>query len=606
MRVLCIHGVGHAEANLDWQAAWRQAIAHGLQTAHPGLPLDPDADVQFTAYDDLFADAVNNLSVADIARAVVVLGGGVLHRALAFPDITDQARWTAGMVVVWAENTDVRQQSWQRFLADVDRLNPDLVCAHSLGTLISYDGFRHDEDKINGRCYLTFGSQLGNLFVRGQFGGRVEPFTSASFWYHLYNPHDHVFTAPLGFDPFNTADNFRQVLTPFGNDWPWPLNHDAVSPDPNDPDKGYLTHSATAAAVWPGIAVATPEQPASRVLAQVAQTTAAVPDAPPRRALLVGINAYPDPANRLEGCVNDVFLMSSVLQECGFAAEDIRVVLDGRATAAGIMERLHWLLDGTADGAQRFFFYSGHGAQLPGYGVDGKINRIDACLVPYDFAWSPQSAITDDRLVDLYSQLPYRAHFMMVLDSCYSGGMTRGDPRVRGLDPPDDIRHRMLRWDAESQMWVPRDLPPANRNLADGEAAALYLGASGAVRPLGRASSLRTLPNERYDEVCADLHHQGPFLPIIYEACGEKEFAYEYRHGVTSYGAFTYALAANLRRFENAGRRLSFAGLLEETARTLQAHQYNQHPVLVGPRPLLNKPIPWQVAGTRGGRGPGR
>src|SRR5262249_55516974 len=147
--------------NLDWQAAWRHAIAEGLETAHPGLPLDENADIQFTAYDDLFADAVNNLSAADIARAVVALGGGVLHRALSFPSIQDEARWTAGMVAVWAENADVRQQSWQRFLADVDRLNPELICAHSLGSLISYDGFRHDEDRINGRIYLTFGSQLG-------------------------------------------------------------------------------------------------------------------------------------------------------------------------------------------------------------------------------------------------------------------------------------------------------------------------------------------------------------------------------------------------------------------------------------------------------------
>src|SRR5262249_2157713 len=200
------------------------------------------------------------------------------------------------------------------------------------------------------------------------------------------------------------------------------------------------------------------------------------------------------------------------------------------------------------------------------------------------------------RLVNLYGQLPYQSHFMMVLDSCYSGGMTRGNAQIRGLDPPDDIRHRMLRWDRASQMWVPRDMPPANRNLAEGGVGAEYLGASGAFRPLGRAASLRTLSEARYDEVCAHLHHKGPFLPVIYEACGEKEFASEYRHGVISYGAFTYALVANLRRYQNAGRSLSFAQLLDETRRTLQRLEYNQHPVLVGPRPLLQTQIPWQGA----------
>src|SRR6185503_13610554 len=32
-----------------------------------------------------------------------------------------------------------------------------------------------------------------------------------------------------------------------------------------------------------------------------------------RRALLIGINDYPNPDNRLEGCVNDVFRMSAAL-----------------------------------------------------------------------------------------------------------------------------------------------------------------------------------------------------------------------------------------------------------------------------------------------------
>ena len=41
--------------------------------------------------------------------------------------------------------------------------------------------------------------------------------------------------------------------------------------------------------------------------------------------------------------------MSSVLQEIGFDPEDIRVVLDERATGAAIRERIDWLLEGTAD-----------------------------------------------------------------------------------------------------------------------------------------------------------------------------------------------------------------------------------------------------------------
>jgi hypothetical protein len=346
----------------------------------------------------------------------------------------------------------------------------------------------------------------------------------------------------------------------------------------------------------------------TKALKIAARAVKDVPDAPTHRALLVGINAYPDPANRLEGCVNDVFLMSSVLQECGFDAEDIRVVIDERATASAIMDRLHWLLDGTAANDQRFFYYSGHGAQLPVYGAAGKVERVDACLVPYDFAWSRETAITDDRILNLYSQLPYDAYFMMVLDSCYSGGMTRGGgTRVRGLTPPDDIRHRMLRWDAADQLWVPRDLSATNPNLTaddDQETEARpYVPEGTGMHLLGRAVSLRVLTPERADKVRKELKHKGPYLPVVYEACGPQEYSYEYQHGVISQGAFTYALATILRRHTAREQIPTFTRLLNETSQTLQeVLHYDQHPVLIGQQALLNRPIPWRVSKPRKGK----
>jgi hypothetical protein len=54
-----------------------------------------------------------------------------------------------------------------------------------------------------------------------------------------------------------------------------------------------------------------------------------------------------------EGCLNDVFLMSSVLQESGFDPEEIRVVRNERATTQGMIDRMHWLLDGLREGDER-------------------------------------------------------------------------------------------------------------------------------------------------------------------------------------------------------------------------------------------------------------
>ena len=76
--------------------------------------------------------------------------------------------------------------------------------------------------------------------------------------------------------------------------------------------------------------------------------TVAGPGIAATHGLVVGINDYPEASQRLEGCVNDVFTMSAVLQERGFEPEAIRTCLDGRATADGILSRLRWLLDDTA------------------------------------------------------------------------------------------------------------------------------------------------------------------------------------------------------------------------------------------------------------------
>src|SRR5262249_48339401 len=135
---------------------------------------------------------------------------------------------------------------------------------------------------------------------------------------------------------------------------------------------------------------------------------------PRRLALLVGINRYPNSANRLEGCNNDVFLMSAVLQECGFESEGIRIVLDDRATTTNILDRLQWLLDDVPDGGVRLFFYAGHGAQIPAYAPYREMDHLDECLVPYDFDWTREHTISDKDFADIYGQLPYGSQFVAI------------------------------------------------------------------------------------------------------------------------------------------------------------------------------------------------
>ena len=579
LRILCLRGIGRPEVNADWLTAWRAALASQI----PNGAATGVLDVQGVTCDDLFAGAP--LKTTDVLEALWKLASsgavyGVsnrLGRRRALEEWPEALRWTAGMVAQWVGHERLRAALRERLAAEVARFDPQLICAHSLGSLIAYDTFIHPAGRasIQGRRLLSFGSQIGNPFVRGLFGGRLDPLP-ARHWYHLHNPYDRAFTSPLPL----SAPNFTGVKTPFHDRSG--LHHEAIE---------YLSHPNTNTEVWSEMMAAAAargpfRQPPVRGARRVR---------PNRRALLVGINEYPRAADRLEGCVNDVFLISAVLQETGFAPNDIRVVLDERATAAGIRQRLDWLLSDTQTGDQRFFYYSGHGARIPGYGAGDTVDRLDECLVPYDFDWSAGSAITDDQFFELYSQLPYDSHFVAVLDCCHSGGMTRnGGARVRGLAPPDDILHRSLRWDAAHEMWAPRSLPSANRSLARQAEGAAYLGESGATHRLGRAIALRTLPNAQYDRVRAELGHHGPYLPILLQACQEHEYSYEYRHGVTAYGAFTYALSQILRRHRVLRRPLTFERLLVKTRLTLAQLHYAQTPAMVGPEALLKKPIPWE------------
>jgi hypothetical protein len=285
--------------------------------------------------------------------------------------------------------------------------------------------------------------------------------------------------------------------------------------------------------------------------------------------------------------------MSSVLQECGFPPESIRVCLDDRATAQGITERLKWLLDDPRAGDERVFYYSGHGATIPEYGENLEPDRKTETLVPWDFDWSAERAVVDDQIFTLYSQLPYRTRFVMILDCCHSGGMHRqGRAKVRGLNPPDDIRHRELKWDKPQRMWVARDFKRLNRQFSSREDVnTAFFGTDGASTRIGRASLLRGQTEREYRQLKrrAGGPRVGPYLPLIIEACQEKEFSYEYRDGATSYGAFTYALCRELRD----RRRISFKRLVDVTAARLADLGYAQQPQILGPQAIVNRRVPW-------------
>lgn len=415
-------------------------------------------------------------------------------------------------------------------------------------------------------------------------------------WFNFHNPYDYVFAyESIDVD----AVNYTQVDTPFKERNPI-QNHEVTT---------YMAHPAAQLEGWPYILKVMDTQ--TRALKSLLDQlhTELMPNAATsakkskavnsrRKALLVGINDYPDPENQLDGCVNDVFRMSEVLQEMGFDPSEIRVVLNERATSGNLRKMMDWLLKDARNGDSRIFYYSGHGAQIPSSDTDGTDDdHLDECLVTYDFDWQRENAYTDKEFLKSYSQIPYGVDFVTILDCCHSGGMTRDAGfKARGLNPPDDIRHRTIKWDARRQMWIQREQELAKKNLfaKSTTKTELFTGEEGGTQRFGRAVSLWTEVHE-FAEAKKKYGTVGPFMPLIIEACREKEYSYEYRHGVTSYGAFTYSLTTILRdlnRKKTAGK-ISFKELVAMVSKQLAELGYRQTPQVVGPALKVNAGVPF-------------
>lgn len=577
--VLCIHGLGNHSDGV-WEGRWRSAVEQAFK-----LPGDYELKFEFLNYDHLFEKV--DLSFFETVEAAARLGwSGITSvfrpRARARPGLTERIRWTAGYVVAWCADDAFKKETREFMLSEVVKRKPDIILAHSLGSLLSYDAFAHKDAEaeavkkvLKNAVYITLGSQLNNPFVIGNLtNGRIGEL-AVEFWHHLFNRHDSVFTRPI----VNTgAANFRQTLTPF--DIEGVADHDATE---------YLGHQQTIADVW---------VPYAALLGENRRTVKAIRGVTGKRkkvqkALLVGINDYPNESDRLEGCVNDVFTISEVLQRGGIPPSSIRTCLDSRATASGILERMAWLLDDPQPGDELVFYYSGHGARYPEYGPDTEPDHYVETLVPWDFDWSEETSIADRQIYQLYSQLPYECRLVMIFDCCNSGGIHKsGKPTIKGISPPDDIRHRELKWDTRSETWVPRSFERINKDFTSSPAVAdKYFGPHGATERLGRASMIRSLSQKQYDSLKKQDEEaaRGAYLPVIIEACRAEQYSYEYRHGVTSHGAFTFNLAKILRR----RKRISFVDLVEETRKELAGLNFDQEPSILGPNEIIQSNVPF-------------
>jgi hypothetical protein len=185
-------------------------------------------------------------------------------------------------------------------------------------------------------------------------------------------------------------------------------------------------------------------------------------NAPRKLALLVGINQYPASQRfeNLKGCITDVYLQQELLvHRFGFNPSDIVRLTsdetpDKQPTRSNILTAFEQhLIKQAKPGDVVVFHFSGHGSRLldPDPIQGCRKDDFNSTLVP---AYEGKNGFAPDimgRTLFLLMLALNTENVTAALDSCYSGGGTRGNFRVRsvpgeGLKPsPEEIAYQK-RW----------------------------------------------------------------------------------------------------------------------------------------------------------------
>jgi hypothetical protein len=279
------------------------------------------------------------------------------------------------------------------------------------------------------------------------------------------------------------------------------------------------------------------------------------------RFLGIGINSYPDAP--LRGCVPDIRECANRLYKYGLTFRNMDVMSDentrdARCTRLAIWRRLDYMVNQSIAGDQLLFWYSGHGAQIPLRNT-GEVDGMIECLCPVDFSFDDQSTwIKDKDLIEVLKRLNgHNIYCTVVLDSCFSGGMTDlATPRMKRDNTP---------WENDR----PRAYP-IERNLAFD-----VRMKSAKEKGIKAVSFAKSVINEcenvcfllgcREDQTCADA-----YIPDI----GFR-------------GAFSFYLWRSLA--ENP--QLSCREVIEITREKLESAGFSQTPEIYGPDELILKPF---------------
>ena len=180
-------------------------------------------------------------------------------------------------------------------------------------------------------------------------------------------------------------------------------------------------------------------------------------------ALLIGVDCYmPNPLpdgrdyKNLGGCVRDINHVEAFLKDFQKIPENQIIKLTASPsvedekkplelteklpTRQNMIDAFRKLGEIAPENSLVYIHYSGHGGRAKTVFPDIKgSNEIDEGLVPTDIGTSEGQYLRDLELAQLLQELADKKLVVtLVLDCCYSGGATRGEAEVRGMDVEDD------------------------------------------------------------------------------------------------------------------------------------------------------------------------
>ena len=266
-----------------------------------------------------------------------------------------------------------------------------------------------------------------------------------------------------------------------------------------------------------------------------------------RKALLVGINVYPDPEAGLDGCINDINDMAGfIVEHRKFKMSNIKMLTNNRATKANIVERLNWLVADAKAGDQLLFYYSGHGAQMATRSKTGEPDKLDEVICPYDFDWNDKTALRDKEFKKIFSKVPTGVDLIWGSDSCHSADLSREVKKpvaykVKTMIPPLDIAWK-------------------NRKI---------LTTAGKAQELGRSTKLLNL--------------------ALISGCKSAQESADTFFNKRPNGALTYYLLKCLKA--KTGKTNSLKQIVAAITEYLKKGKFTQRPQIEGSQLLLDKPF---------------